>query len=141
MVLQKDNPIVKWDDEPSGLKDDWTLYYKSVTCQDVHTVALPIYKQLDEMEYDLLFHRHQNNDSSSTSKGDDVRSSDDESNERDDDDLDDESKERDDDYNKHEDALVASVVMASDDGHYQQHLSNCEADDAMDSNENRRIPF
>jgi hypothetical protein len=134
VVVQKDNPIVKWDDEPSGLKDDWTLYYKSVTCQDVHTVALPIYKQLDEMEYDLLFPPHQNNESSSN----DAPSSDDE------------SKERDDDYNERGDALAAGVVTARDDSHYQQHLSDCEADDAMGSKEKdadrmfgffRKIPF
>ncbi len=49
--------------------------------------------------------------------------------------MDDKSKERHDDYNEHEDALAAGVVTASDDGHYQQHLSNCEADDAMGSKE------
>jgi hypothetical protein len=47
VVIKKDNAIVKWDNEPSGLKDDWTLYYKSLTCQDVYNVLLPIYKQLD----------------------------------------------------------------------------------------------
>ena len=80
VVIKKDNAIVKWDDEPSGLKDDWTLYYKSLTCQDVYNVLLPIYKQLDEMERDSLNLPHQYHESSSASEDkDDASDADDES--------------------------------------------------------------
>ena len=79
VVIKKDNAIVKWDDEPSGLKDDWTLYYKSLTCQDVYNVLLPIYKQLDEMECAHL-HKCQRDGDSSASEYDHDPSSSDEDN-------------------------------------------------------------
>jgi hypothetical protein len=43
VVINHNNPVVKWEDEPSGLKDDWSLYYKPVTSQHVHKVVLPVY--------------------------------------------------------------------------------------------------
>ncbi len=99
VVIKKDNAIVKWDDEPSGLKDDWTLYYKSVTCQDVYNVLLPIYKQLDEMERDSLNLPPQYHESSSASEDKDDAS-----------DADDESKVGDhDDYDEGSDAAAAST--------------------------------
>jgi len=99
VVIKKDNAIVKWDDEPSGLKDDWTLYYKSLTCQDVYNVLLPIYKQLDEMERDSLNLPPQYHESSSASEDKDDAS-----------DADDESKVGDhDDYDEGSDAAAAST--------------------------------
>ena len=104
VVIKKDNVIVKWDDKPSGLKDDWTLYYKSLTCQDVYNVFLPIYKQLDEMELESLNHPPQYHESSSASEDKDDAS-----------DADDESKVEDDDYNEEgDDASAADDSKALD---------------------------
>jgi hypothetical protein len=78
-VLQKKNPIVKWEDDPSGLKDDWTLYYISLTSNDVYKVVHPFYKQLDEMECAHL-HKCQRNGDSSASEYDHDPSASDEDN-------------------------------------------------------------
>ena len=56
VLIEHNNPIVKWVDEPSGLKDDWLLYYKPVTSDHVHKVVLPFYQQLDEMELSSVHH-------------------------------------------------------------------------------------
>lgn len=114
VVIKKDNAIVKWDDEPSGLKDDWTLYYKSLTCQDVYNVLLPIYKQLDEMERDSLNLPPQYHESSSASEDkDDASDADDESKVGDHDDYDEEG----------DDASAADNSKVLDEDDYEEPTS------------------
>jgi len=85
VVLQKKNPIVKWEDDPSGLKDDWTLYYRSLMSNDVYKVVHPFYKQLDEMECAHLQKRQRDGDSLASEYDHDPSSSDEDNSAKDND--------------------------------------------------------
>ena len=86
VVINDTNPVVKWEDDPSGLKDDWKLYYKPVTSQHVYNVVHPVYQQCDDMEIFSLYHNPSTSSESDNDNSSDMSS---DSNEGDDNYVDD----------------------------------------------------